>query len=73
MITQEMLKEMGIQLIGLRERERELLAELEKVRTNIGRQEGAVMLAEHLLQQAQAGAPAPRTNGNTTAAEAAAK
>lgn len=51
-ITQDEIKQMGIYLLGLRERERELLDQLEETRQQIARQEGGIQYARAKLEQA---------------------
>lgn len=51
-ITQEEIKAMGVYLLGLRERERELLAQLDEVRELIARQEGGIQYARAKVEAA---------------------
>lgn len=51
MITQDDLRQLEANLLGLRERGRDLAAQLAEVETMIKRQEGAVQLAQQLLQR----------------------
>jgi hypothetical protein len=65
-ITQDEIKQMGIYLLGLREKERELLDQLEEVRQQIGRQEGGIQYARAKLGPASAANEKlpPRENEN---------
>lgn len=63
-ITQEEVKQMGVYLLGLREKERELLDGLEETRTLIARQEGAIQYARARLEMAgQAASKASEAKG----------
>jgi len=53
-ITENEVKQMGVYLLGLRERERELLDQLEEVKQQIARQEGGIQYARAKLEQAGA-------------------
>lgn len=51
MITEDDLRQLEAGLIGLRERGRDLAAQLAEVETLIKRQEGAIQLAQQLLKR----------------------